>query len=617
MIQVNDLMKSYGPQEIFDGVSFLLSPGERVGLVGRNGSGKSTLFRLILGQESSDGGDVTLPKNYRIGTLEQHIAFHHPTALAECASVLTGEAAYDHYKAEKILFGLGFTASDMEKDPKTFSGGYQIRINLAKVLLTEPNLLLLDEPTNYLDIVSLRWLRSFLNSFQGEVIIITHDREFMNSVTTHTMGIVRRKIKKLKGDTTKFFEQLAQEEEIYEKTRANQDKRIKELTSFVERFRYKATKATQAQSRLKMLEKMGQMDELEREQLLGFRFNHSECPGKVLMNIEDLCFSYPHGQELISNLSFSIGRNDRVGIIGKNGKGKSTLLNLLGGVLTPTSGMIKGHPTLLKGHFGQTNIERLSPNMTVEEEIASEHADLPYSRIRGICGTMMFEGPMAKKKISVLSGGERSRVMLGKIIAKPTNLLLLDEPTNHLDMESIESLCDEIDAYPGAALIVTHSEMLLDKLVNKLIVFHHGKVECFEGSYKEFLEKIGWEDEVVSLAGETSKMDDNKLSFKEIKKIRQELIIERSKELKPLRERVEWMENRITELEQIISKSNHDLIEASEKSEGTRIALLSKSISDCENEIEELFLELADKSDLLTDREAAYEARLKDLDSLK
>lgn len=615
MIHVNNLSKAYGPQSLFEDVSFLLSPGERVGLVGRNGSGKSTLFRLILGKELSDGGDISIPKNYRIGTLEQHLHFSHPTVLQECCSVLTGDAIYDHYKAEKILFGLGFAAEDMNKAPGLFSGGYQIRINLAKVLLTEPNLLLLDEPTNYLDIVSLRWLRNFLNSFPGEVIIITHDREFMNSVTTHTMGIVRRKIKKLKGDTTKFFEQLAQEDEIYEKTKANQDRRIKELSSFVERFRYKATKATQAQSRLKMLEKMGQMDELEREQMLGFHFNFNECPGKVLMQIEGLSFHYPGGEELISNLSFPIAREDRIGIIGKNGKGKSTLLNVLGGVLNPCEGSIKNHPSLLKGHFGQTNIERLSPQLTIEEEITSENSDLPYTRIRGICGTMMFEGEMAKKKISVLSGGERSRVMLGKIIAKPTNLLLLDEPTNHLDMESIETLCDEIEDYQGAVLIVTHSEMLLERLVNKLVIFHQGKVEFFEGSYREFLDKIGWEDERQDSSRE--KEEAPKLGMKEIKKMRQDLILERSRELKPIRERVEYIENRITSLEQGIAKAQTELIDASEKGEGSRIASLSKTISDSEEEIEELFLELEEKSEILSVREKSYEEKLNELDSLR
>lgn len=614
MIQVNDLSKSYGPQEIFESASFLLSAGERVGLVGRNGSGKSTLFRMILGLESADAGEITLPKNYRIGTLEQHISFRHPTVLLECASVLVGEAQYDHYKAEKILFGLGFTAEDMNRDPHTFSGGYQIRINLAKVLLTEPNLLLLDEPTNYLDIISLRWLRNFLNNFQGEVIIITHDREFMNSVTTHTMGIVRRKIKKLKGDTTKYFEQLAQEEEIYEKTKANQDRRIKELSAFVERFRYKATKATQAQSRLKMLEKMGQMDELEREQLLGFRFNHAECPGKVLMQVEDLSFAYPGGQKLIDSLSFAVGRNDRIGIIGKNGKGKSTLLNLLGGVLTPSQGVVRTHPGILRGHFGQTNIERLSMNATVEEEIASEHADLPYSRIRGICGTMMFEGEMAKKKISVLSGGERSRVMLGKIIAKPTNLLLLDEPTNHLDMESIESLCDEIEDYGGAALIVTHSEMLLDRLVNKLVIFHHGNVEFFEGTYREFLQKIGWEEEKTNLV-EEKKDSSPKISLKDAKKMRQDIILERSRQLKPLKERITYIEARITTLEQQIARSNQELIDASEKSEGHRIASLSKIIADSEKEIDDLFFELAEKSELVETQEKLFQERLDQLPS--
>ncbi len=609
MIQVNGLKKQFGPQILFEDISFVLGERERVGLVGRNGSGKSTLFRMILGEETPDDGTISIPKNYRIGALEQHIKFSKDTVLKECSTALQGEEIYDTYKAEKILFGLGFEKEDMDRDPNTFSGGYQIRINLAKVLLEAPNLLLLDEPTNYLDIVSLRWLKSFLCSFQGEVIIITHDREFMNDVTTHTMGITRRKVKKIKGGTEKFYEQLELEDEIYEKTKANQDRKIKEMSDFVDRFRAKATKATQAQSRLKMLEKMGSMDELEKEKSLGFHFNHVDCPGKVIMNVDNLSFSYDGVHELIHNLSFDVGRNDRIGIIGKNGKGKSTLLNLLARELTPVNGEVKNHPSMQKGHFGQTNIARLSENMTVEEEITSSNPDLPISRIRGICGTMLFEGEMAKKKIKVLSGGERSRVMLGKIIANKTNILLLDEPTNHLDMESIESLGNEIQSYEGAVLVVTHSEMLLRKLVNKLVIFHQGKAEFFEGTYDDFLEKIGWEEEIT----QKEKVEKPKLGRKELKQMRSEIIAERSKTLGPLKKRLEVVELRITALEELVEKSNQDLIGASESGDGPKIVELSKIVSDSESEIENLFVELEELTESVESKTIEFDQRLEEL----
>jgi ATP-binding cassette subfamily F protein 3 len=496
MIQAKNLSKHFGGQELFDRVSFQLGGRERVGLVGRNGSGKSTLFKLILGELSVDSGEITIPKGYRLGALEQHIHFTKPTVLEECIQVLDPDDFLEH-EAEKILFGLGFSDEDMQKDPKSFSGGYQIRINLTKVLLQAPNLLLLDEPTNYLDIVSMRWLKSFLKNFPGEIMLITHDREFMDDVVTHTMGLHRQQLKKIKGDTAKFYEQVLQDEEMYEKTRENLDKKRKEMEAFVERFKAKASKAAQAQSRMKALQKMSTMDKLSDVDVLGFRFRFIECPGKQIAEIKHLAFSYDGDKEntLFHNLSFPINREDRIGIIGKNGKGKSTLLNVIGGMFDPVLGKVTYHPSAQVGHFGQTNINRLNMENTIVEEIQEENSNLSISGVRNICGTMMFEGDLAKKKIKVLSGGERARVLLGKILAKPANLLLLDEPTNHLDMESIESLTEEIGSFPGAVVIVTHSEIMLRNLATKLIIFHNGNAELFNGTYDEFLEKIGWESE--------------------------------------------------------------------------------------------------------------------------
>jgi len=497
MIQLNDISKHFGAQALFDDLDLIIGKGERIGFVGRNGSGKSTLFKIILGELTPDAGEVKTPKGYRIGTLDQHIHFTKPTVLEECCQVLTEDEEYDWWKVERILFGLGFTEEDLDKDPASFSGGFQVRINLTKALVQNPNLLLLDEPTNYLDIVSLRWLRGFLRSFKGEVLLITHDRDFMDSVTTHTIGLTRKRLRKYKGNTTKFYEQVFVSDEIYEQTRMNQEKKKKDLQKFVDRFGAKASKAAQAQSKAKQIEKLGTLSKLSDEHNLGFKFHFKNCPGKVILETKGLSFSYTQNPEddLFSNLSLSIGRHDRIGIIGKNGKGKSTLLNVLAGELEARTGSITSHPSLSMGHFGQTNIERLKVGNTVQIEITESNPDLTVSQVRKICGTMMFEGDLANKKISILSGGERSRVMLGKILAHQSNLLLLDEPTNHLDMESIESLTTEIQNFKGAVFVVTHSELMLRSIANKLIIFHKGIAELFDGTYDEFLEKIGWETE--------------------------------------------------------------------------------------------------------------------------
>ena len=610
MIQAKNLSKHFGAQELFSGVSFQLGSRERVGLVGRNGSGKSTLFKLVLGELSADGGDLSIPKGYKLGALEQHIHFTKPTVLEECIQVLNPEDFLEH-EAEKILFGLGFSDEDMQKDPKSFSGGYQIRINLTKVLLQAPNLLLLDEPTNYLDIVSMRWLKSFLKNFPGEIMLITHDREFMDDVVTHTMGLHRGQLKKVKGDTAKFYEQILQEEEMYEKTRENLDKKRKEMEAFVERFKAKASKAAQAQSRMKALQKMSTMDKLADVDSLGFRFRFIECPGKQIAEIKHLSFSYSGSKDdtLFHSISFPINREDRIGIIGKNGKGKSTLLNVIGGMLDPVEGKVSFHPSAQMGHFGQTNINRLNMERTIVEEIQEENSDLSISGVRNICGTMMFEGDLAKKKIKVLSGGERARVLLGKILAKPANLLLLDEPTNHLDMESIESLTEEIGNFPGAVVIVTHSEIMLRNLATKLIVFHNGNAEVFNGNYDDFLEKIGWESE----ENKPNKNHRKKLTEKEIKQRKAEIAVERAKLLKPLKEEIEECEKEITKNESLLVRINAELEKATFAQDTAKLTDYTHAIGKLNQLIENHFERLANANENLDFINKKYDVELEQL----
>jgi ATP-binding cassette subfamily F protein 3 len=560
MIQLSNIKKSYGPQTLFENLTFQLGSKERVGLLGRNGSGKTTLFRLILKEEDPDSGFISIPKGYRIATLSQHIQFTEPTLLAEAALGLPEELRYQTYLAEKILSGLGFETSDFENSPQVFSGGYQLRILLAKALVGEPNLLLLDEPTNYLDIVSIRWLTQFLKEFKGEAIIISHDRSFIDSACTHVMGIHRQKIKKIAGQSQKYYDLLATESEVFEKTQDNKERRIKELEAFVERFRAKASKATQAQSKMKMIEKLGPVETLQNEKSMGFRFNYRDTPAKRLLAIENLSFEYEERKPLIRHFSLEIKQGDRLAIIGKNGRGKSTLLNLIAHEINPNLGKVIRHPETLIGHFGQMNINRLDMENTVVEEITNANQMLSNTQIRSICGALLFSGDLAEKSIKVLSGGERSRVTLGKIVANGTNLLLLDEPTNHLDMDSIEVLQEKIEEYPGAVVLVTHSEMLLNHLAKRLIVFQSGEIRVFEGSYAEFLDQVGWEEEL--LAKPRKNRSQPQLTKKELKAQRSRLIQEKAKMLGPLQKKfkkteedIEQWEKRKTELQGTIAEA--------------------------------------------------------------
>ena len=495
MIQFDDVSLSFSGETLFEGISFTLQKGERCALIGRNGSGKSTIFRLIAKELPLDRGAISVPKGYRIGYLSQHIRFTKPTLREEAALGLPPGEEEMVYKAEKILFGLGFSEEDLDESPAHFSGGYHLRLHLAKVLISEPDCLLLDEPTNYLDILSIRWLSQFLSRWEGEFIIISHDRDFLDHVCTHTMGIHRKQARKFKGSTIHYYEKILQEEEIHEKTRLKTEKKRAAAEQFVERFGAKATKAAQAQSKLKRLAREPALEKLNAIASLSFSFNEAPFYGERMLEAKDLSFSYTD-EPLIQNVSLTIGKKEIIAIIGKNGRGKSTLLRLLGNDLAAQSGHLKASENLRIGYFGQTHIDRLNAAHTIEEEISAANPLLSYTQVKAIAGVMMFPGDDSLKPLSLLSGGEKSRVLLGKILAKPCNLLLLDEPTHHLDIESIEALIDALEDFEGSVIIVTHSELILRRLVpDQLILCGPDKQTVFLGNYDEFLEKIGWEKE--------------------------------------------------------------------------------------------------------------------------
>lgn len=617
MIQVSNLDKSYGQQVLFNKAGFTINPGERVGLVGRNGHGKTTLFRLILGQEHPDSGTISIPTDYRIGHLSQHIRLTGDTVLKEaCLSLPQQEDGKDEsYRAEAILMGLGFSTEDFSLDPRMLSGGFQVRLNLAKVLVSDPNLLLLDEPTNYLDIVSLRWLAQFLRSWKKELIIITHDRSFMDSVTTHTMAIHRCGIRKVAGPTENVYRQLLLEEEVYEKTRINDEKKRAEIEQFINRFRAKATKARAVQSRIKALEKKERLEKLSDTKNLDFTFNSAPFTGRHLMEVRDLSFGFDPEVPLIERLSFYVGKRDRIAIIGKNGKGKTTLLNLLAKELSPLLGDIRHHQDLKCAYFGQTNISRLDPQKTVEEEIMDAHPDHSRGTARNICGVMMFPGDHALKKVSVLSGGEKSRVLLGKLLVSPANMLMLDEPTNHLDMESTESLLEAIDEFRGAVIIVTHSEMILHAIATRLIVFDGGEVKLFEGTYQDFLERVGWKNEGLPAQPEARVNECKTADRKRLRRARAELINEKSRTLGALQKRIDEIELEIISLEEMTAQGNKDILEASLRGDGATIKRLSRSIQNSQSRIESLFPELERLHTELEDRTREFEERLSGMET--
>jgi len=639
MLKIQNLSKSYGSQALFDEVSVNINRGERVGLVGRNGHGKTTLLRLLTGEESPDSGVISAPKGYRIGYLHQQLEFTRPSVLEEAALGLEEEEKDQTWRAEKILAGLGFSVEDMASPPETFSGGFQVRLNLARLLVSEPDLLLLDEPTNFLDVVAIRWLKKFLFSWKGELLVVTHDRSFIDAVTTHIMGIHRHKVRKIPGDTGKYYSQIAMEEDVHEKSRVNMEKKRRQTEDFIRKFRAKARLVGLVQSRIRTLEKQKVPERLQAIRTLDFSFRKAPFEGKVMMEASELSYRWsPDSQELFRKVRLVIGKGDRIAVIGPNGKGKSTFLRVLAGELTPTDGEVRTHNRTRAGFFGQTNVQRLEPNRTVVEELLAVEPDHSLARARSVSGTMMFEGDSALKKVSVLSGGEKSRVLLGRLLLEPHNLLLLDEPSNHLDMDSCEALLDAIEDFEGGVVIVTHNENFLHSLAEKLLVFDRGGASLFDGTYKNFLDEVGWESEEEvqdkgkgirdkgeepnaqgagrgvpldpAIGGTRGRQGGLKASKKESRKERARIQQERSEKLNPMKEKVSKLERSIGEMETRMEHINEELVNASTTGDGDLIATRSKEWSDLSSRLKRQYQALFETTEKVEKLEEKWNGKL-------
>ena len=604
MLFCKNLTKSFGPQLLLDEAGFQLNKGERIGIVGRNGYGKSTLFRIILGTDRADEGDITYPELYHMKALDQHLMFTEDTIVGEVALVLPEDQSYDVWKAEKLLSGLGFLSTDFTRNPSEFSGGYQMRIKLAQLLLSEPDLLLLDEPTNYLDILSIRWLERFLSSWKGELLCVSHDQTFLKNTMTHTALIHRQKIKKIQGPPQKVYAQIAQEEEIHERTRLAQHKETKRQEKFIREFRAGARSAGLVQSRIKMLDKRQVLKALDPIPPIRFRFPEADFIGDRILEATNISFGYNPGQDLLHKVSFEIKYGDKIGIIGANGKGKTTLLKVLAGELEHQSGSFKKHQSVEVGYFGQSNIDRLDPLKNIVEEF-QEEKEVGEQQARSTAATLLFSGDTAYKKIDALSGGEKARVNLGKILLHHINFLLLDEPTSHLDYESVEALVEGVNEFEGAVCFVSHDENFLRQVAKKLIVFDGDDVFLFEGNYDQFLKEKGFveEKEGGEEENQESRIKNGELGIKngesrienlelgmEAQASKKKILTReeqkaREKKLRPLRRKLSQLEKEIAEIEAKQAANKVEFDEAMRRGHCIRLDTLGAEYQDLQRKL--------------------------------
>jgi ATP-binding cassette subfamily F protein 3 len=491
MLSVSGLEKTYAGRTLFSDVSFHIQRGERIGLVGPNGAGKSTLFAILLKELTPDAGRVMWEKNASIGFLPQESApVGNETVLSLALSHVPEHSHWEaEPKAKTILRGLAFRESDFERSAKTLSGGWVMRAHLARLLVQEPDLLLLDEPTNHLDLESLIWFQDYLMGYPGAILMISHDREFLNQLTDVILEISRSKIFRYTGNYDSYVGQKEARELQHEAAFANQKREIAKLQTFVDRFKAKASKASSAQSKMKMIEKMDVLDAPEaREKTVKFRFPQPARSGQRVITLKDLQFSY--GQTPVyEGLDFEIERGARTVLVGPNGAGKSTLLKLLAGALQPKGGTRElGHNVKL-GYFAQYRMDTLNPKHTVLQSAMDMDKPVPEVAARSILGSFLFRGDDVFKPVGILSGGEKSRLALVKLLLDPPNFLLMDEPTTHLDMGSIDALIGALEPFEGTLVFISHDVHFIRAMAKSVIHIAAGQLTPYAGDYQYYLDK--------------------------------------------------------------------------------------------------------------------------------
>lgn len=592
MVSIEQVSMTFGKEPLFENISFLINDKEKIVLIGRNGAGKTTLLKLLSGQLQPSSGRIVQPKEMTIGYLPQHMALNSGRTVLEEAELafqeiksierkidelnreiavrtdyeseayhqLLEDVSYqnerlnffggDNYQAdlEKTLLGLGFLRSDFDRQTSEFSGGWRMRIELAKILLRRPDLLLLDEPTNHLDIESIVWLENFLSSTSSALVLVSHDKAFIDAVTTRTIEISLGKIYDYKVNYSNYLELRKERREQQIRAYENQQKMIADTEEFIERFRYKATKAVQVQSRIKQLEKLERLEvDMEDTSRLNLKFPPAPHSGIQPVKIESLSKWYGD-KVVLENVNFSIRRGEKVAFVGRNGEGKSTLIKCIMGEVAYDGFLKLGHQVKI-GYFAQNQADLLDGELTVFETVDHVAVGDVRTKIRDILGAFMFGGEASDKKVKVLSGGEKSRLAMIRLLLEPVNLLILDEPTNHLDIQSKNVLKEAIKAFNGTVIIVSHDRNFLDGLVEKIYEFKNRNLREFIGDIHQFLEMKRSEEEGFVVAKEpvvVTEVSENKQNY--------EMRKEFNRKLRKAEKLVADAENEITELETEITE---------------------------------------------------------------
>ncbi len=641
MISLNNISKQYNGRYLFKEVSLRIGDNERVAIVGSNGAGKSTLMNIITGHIEPDSGDIAQSRSNTVGYLPQDgvlhtgktlfdeastafddiIALHDQVELlSEQISRLTRELPADspeilkliddfgevqhllehregyniQAKVGQVLSGLGFAEKDFNRGTEEFSGGWQMRIALVKLLLREPTILLLDEPTNHLDIESLQWLEEYLQGYEHSIVLISHDRRFLDNLAKRTIEISMGKLTEYSGNYSYYLDEKALRMEQQRATFENQQQQIKQTRQFIDRFRYKATKARQVQSRIKLLDKLDLVEIEDEEGGISFDFPAPPQPGRVLLELKDISKAYGELQ-IFEGLNLTIERGDRIAFLGVNGAGKSTLARIIAGIESYQAGERKPGHNLLIGYYAQNQAEELIPQKSVLQTLDDSAVGEIRKRLRTLLGCFMFSGDDVNKLVSVLSGGEKSRLALASMLLTPSNLLILDEPTNHLDMRSKTVLQDALSRYDGSVVIVSHDRDFLEPLVNKCIDFRDGELRITLGTVSDYLRKRAAEMEADQQrrdpAGNPMQKRSAAHSDRERKREEAARRQELYKVLKPLKNKVDRVEKQIELLEAEKSEIEAALgLEETYKDEA-KIKQLNFRYPELQNEIAERYRE--------------------------
>jgi ATP-binding cassette subfamily F protein 3 len=606
MLTVSQISKSFGGRTLFRDASIQVNLGERIGLVGPNGAGKSTLFSLILGEDSPDEGRVSLERGTRLGFLPQESQPLGDETVMSIATAHAGEEAWDvEPRAKKILAGLAFRESDFHRPAKTLSGGWVMRARLAHLLVREPDLLLLDEPTNHLDLESLGWFQQHLRDYRGAILVISHDREFLNQLVDSVVEISHQRLVRYRGTWDDYVREKAAREEQQLAAYKNQQREIEHLQDFVNRFRAKASKAAQAQSKLKQIERLKGDNRIDaplaaEKAVAKFRFPQPARSGTRVITLKEVDHAY--GDLVVyRGLNFEAERGQRIVLVGPNGAGKSTLLKLLGGALPLQNGeRALGHNVKV-GYFAQYRVEQLHPRHTVLESVLDSPNPVGEQAARTVLGSFLFRGDDVFKPVAVLSGGEKSRLALVKLLLDPPNLLLMDEPTTHLDIGSIDSLIGALEQFDGTFIFISHDVHFIRSLARNVLHISAGKLTPYAGDYDYYLDKSGATSARAALTSgerlaslqpssqEAARADSSAPSLREQREQRRAEAEERkatAKAQRELRKKVEQLEMRIMHLEGRQKELSAELEKPEAYAPGGAAMQLNRELMSVQDELE-------------------------------